>query len=250
LADAHVFQRGGYRYLPGVFQYSAGVTAEPGFLIERARLARPLPLEAGFEAIDAHLAVIGRPRAALCACELRSPEPFSEDGFATFNRQYAGILQQWGMFDEVDRNPVARTNVCPEWDAPDTPSVYAFSYTVPSETTRGSFIVAGSGETPEGMGNYRDHIVRLGETSPDAMREKIRYVMATMESRLAGLGFAWADASATQLYTVHDVGGHVRDEFVARGAAAHGLTWHVCRPPVVDIEFEMDVHNAGRQIVL
>jgi hypothetical protein len=244
-----VFQRGGYRYLPGVFQYSAGVAAEPGFVIERVRLARSLPLEAGFDAIEAHLAAIGRPRAALCACELRSPEPFSEDGFGLFNRQYAGILRTWGMFDD-DRNPVARTNVCPVWDAPATPSLYAFSHTVPSGTALPSFIVAGSGETPEGMGNYRDHIVRRGETSTDAMREKIQYVMATMESRLQGLGVGWEKAGVTQLYTVHDISPHVQEAFVARGAAAHGLTWHVCRPPVVDIEFEMDVHGAGRQIVL
>ena len=34
------FGKGGYRYLPAVFQYSSGVAAEPGFEIERARLGR------------------------------------------------------------------------------------------------------------------------------------------------------------------------------------------------------------------
>jgi hypothetical protein len=37
-------QQGGYRFAEGVFQYSAGVCAEPGYRIERARFARPLQL--------------------------------------------------------------------------------------------------------------------------------------------------------------------------------------------------------------
>ena len=31
----------GYRYIPAVFQYSAGVAALPGFRIERIRFAEP-----------------------------------------------------------------------------------------------------------------------------------------------------------------------------------------------------------------
>ncbi len=50
---------------------------------------------------------------AFCACELRSPEPFTEEGFKAFNRVYVGTLERWGLFkNEV--NPVARSNVCPE----------------------------------------------------------------------------------------------------------------------------------------
>ena len=60
---------------------------------------------------------------------------------------------------------------------------------------------------------------------------------------MAALGFGWSDATSTQAYTVHDIGPLVRDEFVGRGVAREGLTWHFCRPPVVDIEFEMDVRS-------
>ena len=45
---------------------------------------------------------------------------------------------------------------------------------------------------------------------------------------------------AAQLYTVHDVYPFLRDELIRRGAARHGLTWHFDRPPIVDIEYEMD----------
>ena len=39
---------GGYRYIPGVFQYSAGVRALPGHRIERVEFQKPVPLLAGF----------------------------------------------------------------------------------------------------------------------------------------------------------------------------------------------------------
>ena len=42
------FARGGYRYLPGVFQYSAGVAALGGFRIERASFRAPVPVIEGF----------------------------------------------------------------------------------------------------------------------------------------------------------------------------------------------------------
>jgi hypothetical protein len=53
----------------------------------------------------------------------------------------AGSLSGLGIFhDEV--NPVARSNVCPEIDAPTTPSFYAFSFTVPSaKSAARSFVV-------------------------------------------------------------------------------------------------------------
>jgi hypothetical protein len=249
VAEIVPFPPGGYRSIKGVFQYSAGVAAEPGFAIERALLATPLPLQAGFEAVEAHLAALGRPTTAFCACELRSPEPFSEQGFVAFNRMYVQTLERWGLYRDGE-NPVARTNVCPEHDKPDAPSLYAFSYTVPSDAGPGGFIVAGSGETREGEGDYRNSIVRLGDTSPDALREKMRYVVSVMEGRLEALGFGWRDAVATQVYTVHDIGALVEDELVKRGATQRGFMWHFSRPPVVNIEYEMDVIGAARQIVL
>ncbi|MEI8189003.1 MAG: hypothetical protein WCI75_04710 [candidate division NC10 bacterium] len=249
MSGAIAYPAGGYRYLKGMFQYAAGVAAEPGFEIERARFLRSVSLEEGFRAIAAHLAGIGRPLAAFCACELRSPAPFTEEGFLAFNRLYVGTLERWGIFRD-EANPVARSNVCPEINPPVTPSFHAFAYTVPARAgTRESFLVAGSGEAPEGKGNYRDHIVRRGDTSPAGLREKARWVLGEMERRMQALGVGWADVTATQLYTVHDVFPILADEIVRRGAAAGGLTWHFARPPVVDIDYEMDVRGLAREIV-
>ena len=248
MANVIVFTPGGYRYVAAVFQYSGGVAAEAGFEIERARLAKPLPIADGFAAVEAHLQAIGRPTTAFAACELRSPAPFTERGFTDFNRHYVQTLARWGVYKD-EANPVARTNVCPHYHPPASPSLHAFSYTVPAKSKRGSFIIAGGGDAQEKAPLGR-HIVRAGETSSDAMREKMRFVLAEMERRLEALGFGWQDAASTQVYTVHDIGALLGEEIVKRGAAPGGVSWHYCRPPVVGLEFEMDVRGAAREIVL
>jgi hypothetical protein len=42
----------------------------------------------------------------------------------------------------------------------------------------------------------------------------------------------------------------VAEELARRGAARSGLTWHYARPPVVDLEFEMDCRRVAREFVL
>jgi len=241
------FAAGNYRFLTHAFQYSGGVAADPGYAIERARFARPLPLAAGFDAIEAYLARLGRPPTAFCACELRSPKQFTEQGFIDFNRHYVQRLEKWGIFRD-DINPVARSNVCPEIDPPAEPSFYAFSYTVPGAGK--SFVAAGSGEATDGAGSYAERIVRLGDQSPEGMRDKARCVLAAMEQRMGPLGFGWKDVTATQLYTVFDIHAHFAEEYVRRGATAGGLTWHYARPPVQGLDYEVDVRGVARELVI
>jgi hypothetical protein len=181
MSTVQPFPAGGYRFIAHQFQYSGGVAAEPGFRIERARFTRPVPLAEGFDAIEAYLGGVGRSPTAFCACELRSPAQFTDAGFVAFNRHYVERLAAWGIFrDEI--NPVARSNVCPEIDPPATPSFFAFSYTVPSESrTARSFVAAGSGEAREGGPSYEGRIIRRGDQSPEAMCEKARFVLGAME---------------------------------------------------------------------
>ena len=63
-------------------------------------------------------------------------------------------------------------------------------------------------------------------------------------------GFGWADTTAAQVYTVHDLYPFLAEEMVRRGAARHGLTWQFCRPPVVDLEYEMDCRGMALERVL
>jgi hypothetical protein len=243
------FAPGGYRFIPAVFQYSGGVAAEAGYRIERMVFRKPVPLAQGFERIKRIIEGRGRPLSAFCACELRSPAPFTEAGFKAFNETYVGTLAQWGIYDGRT-NPVARSNVCPELHKPAEPSFHAFAFTVPASDAGPSFCVAGSGECPEGKTNYSDHIVRRGDLSPDGMAEKVRWVLGEMERRLAALGAKWPSTTTVQVYTVHDFHPLMAQEIVTRDAAHAGLTWHYCRPPVVDIDYEMDCRSVAIEHVV
>jgi hypothetical protein len=243
------FAAGGYRFLPGVFQYSGGVAARSGHTIRRVRFRKLLPLKQGFERIERLIAEAGRPLTSFCACELRSPAPFTEQGFRAFNEKYVVTLQKWGLFDGKV-NPVARSNVCPEIDPPPEPSFHAFSFTAADADPAPSFVIAGSAETKEGSASYSERTIRRGETSAEAMREKAHYVLDEMERRLAAFDLGWEDTTATQVYTVHDLYPFLADEIVRRGAAHAGLTWHYARPPVRELEYEMDCRSVSRESVV
>ena len=241
---------GHYSFLKGIAPYSAGAVADPGYEIEHARFRQPVRLNDGFERLRAHLAQVKVPVTSLCGMELRSPAPFTFQGFNDFNAGYISVLKAWGVFvDNV--NPIARTNIAPEIAPPREPSLYGFSYAVPSKRPERTFVVAGAGELPEGSLRPED-VIRRGDTSPAALREKIRYVMSLMTGRLNGLGVSWDLATTIELYTIHSICADLANEIVkpARQGSAHGFTWHFSRPPIVTIEFEMDLRGCGREILL
>jgi hypothetical protein len=243
-------KRGNYSFLKGIAPYSGGVVASAGFEVVHIRLARYLPLRAGFDAVQGHLTKIGRPLQAMCAMELRSPRPFTFTGFNQFNASYIDVLKKWDiLMDGI--NPVARTNIAPEVRPPGEPSLYAFSYTVPSKAARRTFVVAGAGELPEGSLDPHD-VIRRGESSADAIHEKAHYVMGLMEGRLKGLGVGWGDVTTSQIYTVHDIRPFIEKELLGRleGGGAHGLTWHYSRPPIESIEYEMDLRGCVTEFVV
>jgi hypothetical protein len=239
MSNVPVFEPGGYRFIKGAFQYSGGVAAQPGFTIRRVVFSEPLPLVEGFAAAERIITADGRPLTSFCACELRSPAPFTEQGFKDFNLVYVGTLSRWGIYDGKI-NPVARSNVCPKISPPPAPSLHAFSFTEAVANAPPAFVISGSGEAPEGAGSYFERTIRRGDTTPGGMREKARYVIGEMERRMGLLGLSWRDTTGVQVYTVQDFHPFLEEELARRGAARNGLTWHYCRPPVVDLEFEMD----------
>jgi hypothetical protein len=243
------FAAGNYRFIPAVFQYSSGAAADPGFEVERVRFDRLLPLAEGFAKAADYIREAGRPLTAFCACELRSPAAFTEDGFRRFNEHYVKTLAQWNIFDGAT-NPVARSNVCPEIEPPSEPSFYAFCFTRPTTSKAASFVIAGGAELRGGSGTYPERIVRYRDLSPEGLKEKVRFTVGSMAERLAEFGYGWNDTTAVQAYTVHDFHAVVVDELVRRGAMRSGLTWHFARPPVVDLEYEMDCRRVGRETVI
>jgi hypothetical protein len=227
--------KGNYRFLPGIAPFSSGAVAMPGYQVVHATLRRPTPWRKGFELIDAHLGDEKRPRAALCAIELRIPAALTPDGFDGFNAGYQALLEEWDLL-VGGQNPIARTNVAPVVDPPGEASLYGFAYTAPgnkltatgrqdsTDPTTPTFVVAGSGETRR---NERGavELVRDGDSTPDAMREKATYVLGVMRERLHGLGGDWVDVTAINIYTAHPIEPFLADTILrAVGPAAiHGV---------------------------
>ena len=153
-------------------------------------------------------------------------------GFTAFNKEYAEILKDWGLFvDGV--NPVARTNVAPVIDPPGEPVLYSFSFTKECPLdAKPTFVVAGAGELPEGLLS-RDAIIALGDVSFEAISTKARFVMDLMESRLNGLGVNWSMVNTINVYTRHSLTPLIGDIILSRVGSSniHGATWHYIRNP-------------------
>lgn len=110
-------------------------------------------------------------------------------------------------------------------------------------------MVAGSGEWPGG-GKFPEDIVARGDVSATGLQAKAHWVLDAMENRLADLGVFWRDVTASQVYTVHDLHVILRGQIVPRAGNRGGLTWHYCRPPIEELEFEMDVRGVAVERVL
>jgi hypothetical protein len=245
-------QAGGYQFLPGSNAFSSGIVALPGFEVVRVHLRHPLPYQRGFDLIVRHLETQGRSRAALCAIELRTPKPFSFVAFTAFNQEYWQFLTDWHP-PWAQQNPLARTNVVPGVRPPDEPVLLAFSYTVPGIDTSmpSTFIISGAGEV-RNQTLAPANIVRYGEISIEALREKAAQVMYIMTTRLQKLNLSWAEAMAASVYTVHPLQPFLVSEIlnVIDHASIHGVHWYYSRPPVEGLEFEMDIRSVRREIQL
>ena len=241
---------GGYRFLTGISPFSSGVVANAGHEVVHATLAAQVPWRQGFEQIDAHLAAVGRERPALCAIELRCPAPYSMPDFIDFNKGYVELVRSWDLY-VGDHNPLARTNVAPAHGPPAEPVLHAFSYTVEADDAPVTFVVSGAGEIPEASLDDNE-IIRKGETGPEAMREKAAFVAATMGSRLGAMGAGWHLVTTTDVYTVFMHEGLLEDAVIGDmgPATRHGMRWYRSRPPVIDLDFEMDVRGIRHEITV
>lgn len=252
MTTLHEQGSGGYQFLPGNSSFSSGVVALPGFEIVRVTLRQPLPYQRGFASIAHQLAAQGRPLAALCGVELRSPRPYTFAEFAAFNQEYEQTLAASGLL-EMPHCPIARTNVAPALRPPDEVVLYAFSYTLPTAAAQSpaTFVVAGAGEVRTRT-IAPSTIVRFGETSPDALREKAAQVMSILSTRLARLQVTWAAVMQASVYTTYPMSSFLVTEIleVIGQASIHGLHWYYSHPPVEGMEFEMDIRGVRREVCL
>ena len=220
---------GGFRFLPADGPFSGGVAAQSGYQIVRVRARRYTRLADGFKAVEEVLAKAGRPLAALCAMELRIPAPMTREGFEAFNRPYIEQQERWGLPVE-GFVPTARTNVSPEFDPPQEPSLHAFCYTILAADPRKTFVISGAAEPPETKGGLGAYWSAIADT---------------LAERMTSLGVTWDDATESQFYGTradHEVFAAVDlgrfDELVRPG-----LRWFFSRPPIDTLRLEIDVRG-------
>ena len=228
----------------------------PGYEIIHVRLSDALPLDdRTFSRLAEYLHQVSRPIPALCAIQLRMPLPLSFEGFSIFNDQYRDLLSQNNLLlDGV--NPIARTNIASVPHTSNQPVVSAFSYTAAQpeilldRKTEKTFIVAGAGDLKDQTDLRPSSIVKAGETSPQALREKASVVLRVMQERLSGLEANWEMVSTVNVYTLCPIHIIMNDLIKTIGPAArHGITWSYGVPPIQGLDFEMDVRGIRKEIV-
>jgi hypothetical protein len=74
--------------------------------------------------------------------------------------------------------------------------------------------------------------------------------MDLMEHRLRELGCDWHAVTAIDIYTVHPLGPVLPGVILPRSEAArnHGIHWFYSRPPIVGIEYEMDLRGVRTEL--
>ncbi len=236
---------GNYRYIPSVqptnrpdLPFCSAVIADEGYEIVRATLEQPIPYQAGFELVDRHLQELKRPRQALCAVELRCPEPYTPEGFGAFNVGYAELLASWGLHGgDAESSSTVRTNIAPLLNAPVAPVLFAFSYTIPSAISRPTFVVSGATG-----GRVED--------SPDAVRQKVANAFATIDGRLKELGVTWDLTTETVVYASQDIELALLSEILPRigSAVLNGVRWFPGRAPIIGAEIELGTHGVRQEL--
>lgn len=233
---------GNYQFLQGGTAFSGAVIADPGYAIAHVTFLKPPPVTEGFDWIAEYLKKQGRPGQAVCAIELRSPRRLSMTEFGEFNNGvYLPALKKHDL--QIDGvGPMTRSNLAVEINPPSQPVLYAFAYTIPTADrgTPRDFVLSGAADMDGSRG-----IIRAGETSDDAMREKAIFVMTELKGRLDALGLAWDDCTSFNVYTAYDIYSFLREVILVPlgRAQMQGVRWYLTRPPIEGLEFEADARR-------
>ena len=238
----------GYAFLKGGgHPFSGGVACLKGYTLTRVRFRTPPALAEGLARAASFIEAKGRPRAALAACELRSPKQMSVAEFAAFNKQYVELLGANG-FPAAAPFPMARSNVAPIYDAPSTNTLFAFTYAAAAAGAdaqgRTDFLISGKAE----LIDETRSVVGEGD-SPAATEKKAAHVLDALRGRVDELRCRWGDVSGIQIYTARAIEPAlpVLQRF---GLANVGISLNPATPPVTPLEFEVDVRAVSAERML
>lgn len=252
MTEAIEYPEGGFAYLPGAdFVFSLGVRALPGHHLVRVRFRHQPPLAQGFALARRWLDRAGVPPAALAGVELRAPLPLSFAEFRSFNQRYVEHLKANGFMADGQYR-IARSNLAPVLARPAEPVLAAFTFSDDDALPAGietppspDFVLSGQ---PELVGAPVS-IVAANDVSHDGMRQKARAVLDVLKERVERLGGSWSAITGTQIYTVQALG-PVLDILDGENLIPSGLTLYPAYPPVLGLEFEIDVRAVSVELVI
>ncbi len=234
---------GNYWYLPFIPGFSAGVAAGAGGEVVHVQFLKLLSLTEAFDTISEYLESVGRPPQSLCGMELRSPAPMELDYFDSFNEEYASLMDRFEV--RIDgMSPVARTNVAPHFGAPTEIGVHGFSFveTKDGAEEASTYVIAGGADMNEDDGSLIPFDVTGGK---DVEWDKVKWVVDDMRARIEALGISRRDPTVVNVFTALKLGTESEAAIVGlmEGAAYRGYHQWLSRPPVVGLDFELDVRR-------
>jgi hypothetical protein len=239
-------EAGHFRFVPAGQVFCSGVLPDAGFEIIHAILRPRLALAEGYTFVEQYLKKLGLPIQALCGMELRVPAAMTFEAFRNFNAPYVAQLDKWGLIDG-NYSAVCRTNVAPALDAPREAALHAFSYVAPASGNASTFLVSGTADIDQ-----RGKVLAAGDTSLSGMRDKLKFVIDIITTRLAEMEHEWADVTVVDLYAVADISDLWASSILpALGTAAQtGVRLHHARPPIVGSEVELEARAVVQELTL
>jgi hypothetical protein len=239
---------GGFRFRKGGNKFSSGgAVANPGHEIVHVTFAAMPSMAQGFARINEFLNEQRRPSQALCGVELRSPKPFNFAEFGKLSDIYMDLVAKPDRMVK-GANPVARVNVAPELDPPTEVSMFGFSFAAPRKDAGANFLAA-SGEL---SGAYPDGIVARGDTSTNGLRQKVTRELENIDKALGEMNVDWAAVTTFSVFTVHDIHPLLRELLLPRMGVGKnaGLRLYFARPPIEQLEIELQVRACSRELVI
>jgi hypothetical protein len=242
----YAVEAGHYRFVPAGQVFCSGVLPDEGFEVIHAILRPQLPLAEGYAFVEAHLQKLGLPIQALCGMELRVPAAMTFEAFRAFNAPYVVQLDKWELING-NYSAVCRTNVAPALNPPREAALHAFSYVAPASQNGLTFCVSGTADI-----DARGKIVAAGDTSVSGMRDKLKYVIDIIATRLAEMELDWGDVTHVDLYAVADISDLWGSTILpALGSATQaGVRLHHARPPIVGSEVELEARGVTQELTV
>lgn len=237
-----------FSYIPAINAYSSGVTPAAGYSLVGLRFDKPTTFLKAIEYLDKYLPTVGLDPTNIVSFEFRSPKPFSFNGFGDFNEVYYNELKRRNLLiDSI--NPIARTNVSPVYMQITEPLLFGLHVLKESNTPNKDYVVAGSGEVDGALDP--NNIIARGDLTPSGLEKKARFVLEEMRNRLLALRNEYVMPTEVNVYTVHEIAGlpALIDEYLP-GLAKSCINIWVSAPPIIEVEFEMDLRRLSTQLLI